>query len=128
MERRPHTVAIVEDDPGMRRGLGRVLNLHGFEVEIFPSAEAFLARDPDSPVVACLVLDINLPGMSGLELRRRLTAAGSTLPVIFITAVDHDAVETAAIQAGCAAYLHKPFSTELLITAVTNALTGQQAE
>ena len=66
--------------------------------------------------------------MSGLELRRRLTAAGSTIPVIFITAVDHDAVETAAIQAGCAAYLHKPFSTELLITAVTNALTGQQAE
>ena len=127
MERRPHTVAIVEDDPGMRRGVERVLNLHGFEAEIFPSAEAFLGRDPDSRV-ACLVLDINLPGMSGLELRRRLTAAGSTLPVIFITAVDHDAVETAAIQAGCAAYLHKPFSAELLITAVTNALTGQQAE
>ena len=127
MERRPHTVAIVEDDPGMRRGVERVLNLHGFEAEIFPSAEAFLGRDPDSRV-ACLVLDMHLPGMSGLELRRQLTAAGSTLPVIFMTAVDHDAVETAAIQAGCAAYLHKPFSAELLITAVTNALTGQQAE
>ena len=127
MERRPHKVAIVEDDPGMRRSVERVLNLHGFEAEIFPSAEAFLGRDPDSRV-ACLVLDVHLPGISGLELRRRLTAAGSTLPVIFITAVDHDAVETAAIQAGCAAYLHKPFSAELLITAVTNALTGQQAE
>ena len=127
MERRPQTVAVVEDDPGMRRCVERALNLHGFEAEIFPSAEAFLGRDPDSRV-ACLVLDIHLPGMSGLELRRRLTAAGSTLPVIFITAVDHDAVETAAIQAGCAAYLHKPFSAELLITAVTNALTGKQAE
>ena len=127
MERRPYTVAIVEDDPGMRRGVERLLNAHGFEAEVFPSAEAFLARDPDSRV-ACLVLDIHLPGMSGLELRRRLTAAGSTLPVIFITAIDHDAVETAAIQAGCAAYLHKPFAAELLITAVTNALTGLQAE
>jgi FixJ family two-component response regulator len=126
VERRPHTVAIVEDDPRMRRCVERALNLHGFEAELFPSAEEFLGRDPDSRV-ACLVLDINLPGMSGLELRRRLTAVGSALPVIFITAVDHDTVETAAIEAGCAAYLHKPFSTELLITAVTNALTGQQA-
>jgi FixJ family two-component response regulator len=126
VERRPYTVAIVEDDPGMRREIERLLNALGFEVEVFGSAEAFLARDSDSRV-GCLVLDIHLPGMSGLELRHRLTAAGSALPVIFITANDNDAVETAAILAGCAAYLHKPFPAELLITAVTNALTGLQA-
>ena len=126
MERRPHTVAIVEDDPGMRRGIERLLNALVFEVEIYDSAEAFLARDPASRV-GCLVLDIHLPGMSGFELRHQLTAAGSALPVIFITASDNDAVETAAIEAGCAACLHKPFPAELLITAVTNALNGLQA-
>jgi len=126
VERRPYTVAIVEDDPGMRRGIERLLNALGFEVEVFDSAEAFLARDPDSRV-GCLVLDIHLPGMSGLELRHRLTAVGSALPVTFITANDNDAVETVAIQAGCAAYLHKPFPANLLVTAVTNALTGLQA-
>jgi FixJ family two-component response regulator len=126
MERRPFTVAIVEDDPGMRRGIERLLNALVFEVEVYDSAEAFLARDPDSRI-GCLVLDIHLPGMSGLELRNRLTAADSALPVIFITANDNDAVETVAIQAGCAAYLHKPFPANLLVTAVTNALTGLQA-
>ena len=126
MERRPFTVAIVEDDPGMRRGIERLLNALVFEVEVYDSAEAFLARDPDSRI-GCLVLDIHLPGMSGLELRNRLTAADSALHVIFITANDNDAVETVAIQAGCAAYLHKPFPANLLVTAVTNALTGLQA-
>jgi FixJ family two-component response regulator len=109
------------------QGCRGLLKTHGFEAEVFPSAEAFLASDPDSRV-ACLVLDMHLQGMSGLELRRRLTAAGSTLPVIFITAFDNDAVEKAAIQMGCAAYLHKPFAAELLIAAVTNALSGLKAE
>ena len=112
MERRPHTVAVVEDDSSMRKSVQRLLNAHGFAVEEFPSAEAFLGRDPDSRV-ACVVLDIHLPGMSGLELRRRLTAAGSTLPVIFITAIDDDAVKMAAVQLGCVAYLRKPFPADL---------------
>ena len=123
MERRPHTVAIVDDDPSMRRSILRLLKAHGFAAEAFPSAEAFLGRDPDSGV-ACVVLDIQLPGMSGLELRSRLTAAGSTLPIIFITGIDDDSVKTAAIQVGCAAYLRKPFPAGLLIDAVTNALAG----
>ena len=121
MERRPQTVAVVEDDPSVRRSISRLLNAHGFVVELFPAAEAFLDRDPDVRV-ACVVLDIHLPGMSGLELRSRLTTADPTLPVIFITAIDDDAVKTAAIQMGCAAYLRKPFAPELLITAITDAL------
>jgi FixJ family two-component response regulator len=99
---------------------------HGFAAEVFPSAEAFLSRDPNGRVV-CVVLDIHLPDMSGLELRGRLTAAGSTLPVIVITAIDDDAVKSAAIQVGCAAYLRKPFAAELLITAVTDTLAGSAA-
>ena len=121
MERRHRTVAVVDDDPSMRRGLERLLNAHGFAVEEFSSAEIFLARNPDSRV-ACVVLDIHLPGMSGLELRRRLTAAGSPLPVIFITEIDDDAVKIAVVQLGCVAFLRKPFPAELLIDAVTNAL------
>ena len=121
VESRPQTVAIVEDDPSLRRSVRRLLNAHGFAVEDFPSAETFLGGDPDSRV-ACVVLDIHLPGMSGLELRRRLTAVGSPLPVIFITAIDDDAVKIAAVQLGCVAFLRKPFPAELLIDAVTNAL------
>ncbi|GLS32530.1 hypothetical protein GCM10007937_42400 [Mesorhizobium albiziae] len=70
------------------------------------------------------MLDIHLPGMSGLELRSRLTAAGSPLPVIFFTAIDDDAVRIAALQLGCVAFLRKPFPAELLIDAIIKALSG----
>ncbi|SFK99926.1 Response regulator receiver domain-containing protein [Mesorhizobium albiziae] len=123
MESRPQTVAVVEDDPSMRRSVRRLLNAYGFAVEEFPSAEAFLGRDPDS-CAECVVLDIHLPGMSGLELRSRLTAAGSPLPVIFFTAIDDDAVRIAALQLGCVAFLRKPFPAELLIDAIIKALSG----
>jgi FixJ family two-component response regulator len=123
VECRPHTVAVVEDDSSTRRSVQRLLNAHGFAVEEFPSAEAFLGRDRGSRV-ACIVLDIDLPGMSGLELRNRLTAVRSILPVIFITAMDDDAVKMAAVQSGCVAYLPKPFPAKSLIDAVTNALSG----
>ena len=123
MEHRPYTIAFVEDDSSMRRSVLRLLNAHGFGVEEFRSAEAFLGRDADSRV-ACVVLDIHLPGMSGLELRRRLTAEGSILPVIFVTAIDDDAVKMAAIELGCVAYLRKPFPADALIDPVRNALSG----
>jgi FixJ family two-component response regulator len=113
----------VEDDPSMRRSVRRLLNADGFAVEEFPSAEAFLCRDPDSRV-ACVVLDIDLPGMSGLELRSRLKAACSALPIIFITAIDDDAVKRAAVQLGCVAFLRKPFPAKSLIDSVRNALSG----
>src|SRR5262245_4896177 len=79
------TIAVVDDDPSMLKGLVRLLNAHGFGTQAFASAEAFLA-DSGAGSAACLVLDIHLGGISGIELRRRLTASGSRLPVIFITA------------------------------------------
>ena len=125
MKRRPHAVAVavVEDDASMLRSVQRLLNAYGFAAKGFSSAEAFLGRDPDRPV-ACVVVDISLPGMSGLELRRQMTAAGSTPPVIFITASDDEALKTEAIQLGCVAYLRKPFPAELLINALANAISG----
>jgi FixJ family two-component response regulator len=121
LERAPRTVAVVEEDPSMRISVERLLNAYSFETEGYSSAEAFLRRDITSRI-GCIVLDIHLGGMSGIELRHRLKDTGSMLPVIFITAVDDDELELEAVQAGCVAYLHKPFSAALLISAINKAL------
>jgi FixJ family two-component response regulator len=114
---RPKTIAIVDDDPSMLKGIERLLGAYGFATKAFASAEAFLS--PDATVeFDCLLLDIHLGGMSGIELRRRLAASGSTTPVIFMTAFDDDATRTQAQKAGCVAYLHKPFVAKLLIGAI----------
>lgn len=108
MKSRPDLVAVVEDDPSMRRSLERLLNLHGLATEGYASAEAFLDSGAATRA-ACAVLDVHLEGMSGIELQRRLTASGSTLAVIFVSATDNDALELQAVQEGCVAYLRKPF-------------------
>jgi FixJ family two-component response regulator len=120
-------VAVVEDDPSMRRSVERLLNAHGFLTEGYPSAEDFLHREIAS-LVGCIVLDIHLGGMSGIELRQRLKSCGSKLPVVFITAVDDDALELEAVQAGCIAYLYKPFPAALLIGAVNKALESSPTD
>jgi FixJ family two-component response regulator len=115
-------VAVIDDDPSMLKAIERLLRAHGFDAEVFESAEAFLSGDARGEA-ACLVLDIHLGGMSGIELRRRLTAGGSALPIIFITAVDDEAIYREAMGAGCVAYLRKPFAANLLIGAI-NQVTG----
>ena len=110
-------VAIVEDDPSMLVGVGRLLRAHGFVTEIYTSAEAFLERSAASDA-SCLILDIHLGGISGIDLRRRLAAAGSRLPVIFMTAGDSEKIQKEAIEAGCIAYLPKPFPSRQLIDAI----------
>jgi FixJ family two-component response regulator len=114
-------VAIVEDDPDMRKGIVRLLNVYGFDTIAFPSAEAFLDEKAANEAV-CLVLDIHLSGMTGIELRRRMSASGSTLPVIFVTAVDDEATRVEALDTGCIAFLRKPFAASLLIGAIDKAL------
>ncbi len=123
MERLPSTVAVVEDDPSMRRSVQRLLNVHGFLTEEYPSAEAFLARTA-SGNTGCLVLDVDLGGMTGVELQHQLRKSGSKLPVIFMTALEDDALEAEAWKAGCIAYLHKPFPGALLIEAVNKAMAA----
>lgn len=121
MERRWPTIAIIEDDASMLRSIERLLAIEGFVVETYASAEAFLERAPDSRAV-CLILDIQLSRMSGLELRQALTAMGRDLPIIFITAIEDKAVQQAAFQLGCAAYLRKPFQPQALVAAIKDAL------
>jgi len=114
-------VAVVDDDESFARAIGRLLRAAGFEVVLYPSAEAFLART-SLPTPACLVLDIELGGMSGLELRQRLNSQGTTTPVIFVTAHDESQVRDHARQVGYSAYFRKPVSGKLLVEAITNVL------
>jgi FixJ family two-component response regulator len=101
----------------MLKALRRLLAAKGFNTLTFPSAEAFLASDAGQEAL-CLVLDIHLPGISGDELRRRLAVKGCTVPVIFMTALDDEATHREALDAGCVAYLHKPFQADMLFDAI----------
>lgn len=117
---RAKIIAIVDDEQSVLKSLKRLLDASKFSTETFGSAEAFLARG-DISDVSCIVLDINLGGISGIELRRRLKTMDSPIPVIFMTALASAAVENEANEAGYTAFLHKPFVGQLLIDCVRNA-------
>jgi FixJ family two-component response regulator len=102
----PIHVAVVDDDENLCRSFGRLLRAAGMEPVTYPSAEAFLA-DTEHARFNCLILDVQLGGMSGLELSRRLTATGEQMPFIFITAHDDFDGRAEAAAAGCAAYFRK---------------------
>jgi FixJ family two-component response regulator len=113
-------VIVVDDDPGMLRGVRRLLHQHGYESALFSSAHA-LQRDGNFDQAICVVLDINLSDESGIEVRYRLKAAGVSLPVIYITGKDNDATRMAAMESGCLAYLTKPFAAQSLIEPIERA-------
>ena len=109
-------VAVVDDDESVCRSFGRLLRAAGLQPITYDSAESFLA-DTKRPQFGCLVLDIQLGGMSGIELAKRLAAVGGRTPVIFITAHDDPEARRAAETLGCAAYFRKTDSgTEVLET------------
>ncbi|WP_235983524.1 response regulator transcription factor [Bradyrhizobium australiense] len=112
-----HTIAIVEDDPRTLQGLSRLLSAHGFHVQTFESAESFLEVLAKCEA-KCLLLDIHLGAMSGIDLKRRLSASGSTMPVIFMSALENEATSKEVSELGCVAYLRKPFLAKLLIDAI----------
>jgi FixJ family two-component response regulator len=115
-----NVVFVVDDDPGTLRGVKRLLREYGYESVLFPSADALQNHD-DFEEAFCVILDINLNDESGIDLRRRLKAAGISLPVIYITANDDPAVRMAALESGCLAYLTKPFSAKSLIEPIEKA-------
>lgn len=114
-------IAVVDDDERLCRSLSRLLHLEGFQPITFSSAEAFLA-DPVRPHVACLLVDIQLGGMSGLELHARLASQESRTPVIFITAHDDPAARAKAIEGGCAGYFRKTDPGAQIIEAIRGAV------
>jgi FixJ family two-component response regulator len=113
-------VAVVDDDEKLCQSFGRLLRAAGLQSITYPSAEAFLA-DRKQPRFDCLVLDVQLGGMSGIELAQRLTAEGAPPPFIFITAHDDPAARGEAEAAGCAAYFQKTDSGAQVLEAIRRA-------
>jgi FixJ family two-component response regulator len=118
-------VAVVEDDEQMRQAMRRVLEMAGYMTTLFDSAETFLESGAACRV-SCVVLDIRLPGISGLELHRRLRSAGNRVPTIFVTAYD-DWRDRGLTLKGTDACLVKPFPAETLIQAVTRTFEKSDA-
>jgi FixJ family two-component response regulator len=116
-------VYVVDDDPSMLRGVRRLLREHGYDSLLFASADAFQRHD-DFDSAVCVILDIDLNDESGIEVRHRMTAAGISLPVIFVTGKDNHATRMAAMASGCIAYLTKPFAAQSLIEPIQRASAG----
>lgn len=117
-------IAIVDDDPGMQRSLKDLLGARGFGTSVFSSAEDWLERG-GAVRVDCMVVDVWLGGITGIELQRRLRAAGSTVPVIFMTARYDEATRSQALEAGGLSLLCKPFPAAQLIAAIDSATAGR---
>ena len=115
-------VAVVDDDDGVRRALGRLLTSAGFSALTFGSAQQFL-DDSRQRDVDCMVIDVRMPEMDGLELQARVAASGLSVPTIFITAHADPEVEARARAGDAVAFLHKPFEDSALLDAVGNALS-----
>jgi len=117
----PPLISVVDDDDSVRESLGGLIRSLGFAVKAFASAEEFLTSDrlPDTD---CLILDVRMPGMNGLELQRQLAASHMSIPVIFITAHGDEEARVRARNGGAVDYLLKPFSEEALLNAIDAAL------
>jgi FixJ family two-component response regulator len=114
-------VAVVDDDESVRESLPDLLQEFGFAARVFSSAEEFLASDSVDRST-CLILDIAMPGMTGLDLQRELQRRGLTIPIIFITAQKDEAIRSKAFEQGAAGLLLKPFSDTALLEALNKAL------
>jgi FixJ family two-component response regulator len=117
----PPLISVVEDDDSVRESLKGLIRSVGFAVEVFPSAEKFLNSDQLNET-HCLILDVRMPGMGGLELQRRLVRGNRDIPIIFITAHGDKAARSQALKDGAADYLFKPFSEQALLNAINAAL------
>jgi len=114
-------VSIVDDDVSVRRSTRRLLQSSGFRAEVFASAEEFLDSE-SAGNTACLILDLRMPGMNGLELQRRLSQNGHRVPIIFLSAHASEEDERSALNAGAVQFLRKPISKEALLSAIREAL------
>lgn len=115
------SVFVVDDDPSVRRSLTRVLAAAGYTVETFASADDFMARGP-SARPCCMVLDVSMPGLTGLHLQKALVGAARPIPIVFITGHGDIAMGVDAMKAGAVDFLTKPFAAATLVEAVERAV------
>jgi FixJ family two-component response regulator len=121
LDARNPLISIVDDDDALRSSLENLIRSVGWRVQCFSSAEAFL-RSNQVRETGCLILDVRMRGMTGLELQRQMVVANSHTPIIFITAHEDDDRRRQALEAGAVAFLHKPFYQEELLNAIDAAL------
>jgi FixJ family two-component response regulator len=114
-------IAIVDDDHALRNSLDDLIRSIGFRTLGFPSAEVFLSSN-QAREAACLILDVRMPGMSGLDLQHRIVATNWQIPIIFVTSHADDVARTRALDAGAVAFLYKPFHEDELLNAIDAAL------
>jgi FixJ family two-component response regulator len=119
-------ISIVDDDRSVREAMTDLMDSLGFAAEAFASAGDFLRSDALRST-SCLIADVQMPGMSGLELRRHLVASGTAIPTILITAYPDDEVRAHALKTGVVGYLAKPFSDDELIGCIDSALGHRKA-
>jgi FixJ family two-component response regulator len=115
------TVFVIDDDPSVRRALERQLRTAGFQVETFESAQDYVARAPRA-AIGCIVTDVRMPGMSGLDLQDSLAQAGGALPMVFITGHGDIPTTVRAMKGGAVNFLPKPFAEREILAAVAEAL------
>jgi FixJ family two-component response regulator len=118
---RVQLISIVDDDDALRNSLDDLIRSIGFRTQGFPSADAFLSSN-QAQDTACLILDVRMPGMNGLELQRQMVVANWRIPIIFITSHANDDARARALEAGAVAFLYKPFREEELLNAIDAAL------
>jgi FixJ family two-component response regulator len=119
-------VSVVDDDESVRRTTNRLIESFGFRAAVFESAEIFLSSGQLHDT-SCLIVDVRMPGVNGLQLQSQLAAAGCRIPIIFITAYDDKESRRRAMQAGAVAFLRKPFSDEQLLEIIRSALRQEES-
>ena len=119
-----HLISVVDDDDSVRESLQRLIRSVGFGVKAFASAEDFLNSDHLCNT-HCLILDVRMPRMNGIELQRQLVASHHEIPIIFITAQGDEAAHSQALKTGAVDYLLKPFSEEALMNAIHSAVNSK---
>jgi FixJ family two-component response regulator len=122
-----HLISVVDDDDSVRKSLQGLVRSAGFAVKVFASAEEFLNSDHLRDT-RCLILDVRMPAMNGLELQRLLVGAAIEIPVIFITAHGDESARSQALRDGAVDYLLKPFSEEALLGAIHAALGREKVD
>lgn len=121
----PH-ISVVDDDDSFREAIKSLVNMLGYSVDAFASAEAFLASSRVNST-ACVITDVQMPGMSGVELQRRLLAGGHPVPVIFVTAYPNESIRDRVLRDGAIGYLRKPLQKQSLLDCLDRVLSSGAA-
>jgi FixJ family two-component response regulator len=122
---RKSLISVVDDDESIRRTTALLIQSFGFQPAVFDSPDSFL-KSGQLPETSCLIVDVQMPGMNGLQLQRCLAASGCNIPIIFVTAFDNNESRQQAMQAGAVAFLSKPFNDELLFETIRAALRDDE--